>query len=91
MGSESSQQKEFAPLLNDHTAERRQVGSSPVLKRAQVLVRGRRVLSPSDNADGISWELLRRGEVVHALRIRCACGRTTELRFEYDDGDSHEP
>lgn len=76
--------------MNHDTSERRRVRSSPVLKRSQILVKGRRVLSPSDNTDGISWELVRREDVVHALHIRCVCGRTTELRFEYDDGDSHE-
>jgi len=74
----------FKSLLEagDDATETRRV--SPVLKRTQVLPAGRRVLSFAAGKEELSWDLIKEGGTIRGLRFRCACGRTTELYFEYE-------
>ena len=36
-------------------------------------------------ADGKSVELLRDGDVVRALQVRCSCGEVTVVEFDYPE------
>jgi len=51
-----------------------------IIKRRNVQLEG----EPPSPADGERVTLLRDGDVVHAIQVRCSCGATTLVELEYE-------
>ena len=71
-------------------SKRRQVTKLGVIKKSRHKEQGVFVMEPNleDHDDGVEFfQPVYEGEVVVGMIHKCSCGKTSEVRFEYDNPD----
>ncbi len=76
-------------LMRKKTGPRRRTrGCAVIIDSSQVTMSDKRVRLPllsqrTEEGDDIQVDVIREGENIKSIKIRCACGRSTELNCEY--------